>query len=285
MARFRLARPAQIDLANILATSAERWGADGRQRYAAVLADAMRHVADEPEGPLTKKRTELRSVSTASTSDRRAVLLTLRRSGDRFTFSTPVRRFVTPIELGSTGRTRIFHVHHKPLYAAIGEPDNRNRRRVTVDRTIERLMILDGVLADRSVTWLGSEREKRRYFKQHLGDHLRNDEYPRLVFGKTPSDRALLPGQGPHRLRRRSPPTRVHVCRTQSFTDGLPCVHPAASRVAQRVGLLDHSSLVPEAAGKVDRGVQARRLRARSLFELRAGLQTNNTKSRGGGSS
>jgi hypothetical protein len=31
-----------------------------------------------------------------------------------------IRRFVTPIELGSTGRTRIFHVHHKPLYAAIG---------------------------------------------------------------------------------------------------------------------------------------------------------------------
>ena len=42
-----------------------------------------------------------------------------------------MRRFVTPIELGSTGRTRIFHVHHKPLYAATGEPDNRNRRRVT----------------------------------------------------------------------------------------------------------------------------------------------------------
>ena len=98
-----------------------------------------------------------------------------------------VRRLVTSIELGSTGRTRIFHVHHKPLYTAIGEPDNRNRRRVTTDRVIERLMILDGVLADRSVTWLGSEREKRRYFKQRLGDHLRDDEYPRLVFGKTPN--------------------------------------------------------------------------------------------------
>jgi hypothetical protein len=48
-------------------------------------------------------------------------------------------------------------------------------------------MILDGVLADRSVTWLGSEREKRRYFKQYLGDHLRDDEYPRLVFGKRPN--------------------------------------------------------------------------------------------------
>jgi hypothetical protein len=97
------------------------------------------------------------------------------------------RKFVTPIELGSTGRTRIFHVHHKPLYAAIGEPDNRNRRRVTIDRAIERLMILDGVLADRSVTWLGSEREKRCYFKQRIDDHLRDDEYPRLVFGKTPN--------------------------------------------------------------------------------------------------
>ena len=41
------------------------------------------------------------------------------------------RKFVTPIELGSTGRTRIIHVHHKPLYGVIGEPDNRNRRRVT----------------------------------------------------------------------------------------------------------------------------------------------------------
>lgn len=94
------------------------------------------------------------------------------------------RRLVTAIEVGSTGRTRIFHVHHKPLYAAIGEPDNRNRRRVAIDRLIERLMVLDAVLADRSVTWLGSEREKRCYFKQCLGVHLRDDEYPRLVFGK-----------------------------------------------------------------------------------------------------
>jgi hypothetical protein len=97
-----------------------------------------------------------------------------------------VRRFATPIELGTTGRTRIIHVHYKPLYAAIGEPDNRNRRRVTIDRTIHRLMILDAVLADRSVNWLGSERDKRCYFKERLGDNLRDNEYPRLVFGKPP---------------------------------------------------------------------------------------------------
>jgi hypothetical protein len=88
---------------------------------------------------------------------------------DDFIEKLRIRRFVTPIELGSTGRTKIFHVHHKPLYAAIGEPDNRNRRRVTIDRMLERLMVLDGVLVDRSVIWLGSERDKRRYFKQRLG--------------------------------------------------------------------------------------------------------------------
>lgn len=38
-----------------------------------------------------------------------------------------VRRFAKSIELGTTGRMRIFHVHYKPLYAAIGEPENRSR--------------------------------------------------------------------------------------------------------------------------------------------------------------
>jgi hypothetical protein len=97
-----------------------------------------------------------------------------------------VRRLARSIELGTTGRTRIFHVHYKPLYAAIGEPDNRNRRRVTIDRTIQRLMILDAVLADWSVKWLGSERQKRRHFTERLGDELRDNEYPRLVFAKPP---------------------------------------------------------------------------------------------------
>ena len=59
MARFRIAQPAQSDLTNILATSAERWGTDGRRRYALLLAAAMRTVAANPEGPLTQPRNEL----------------------------------------------------------------------------------------------------------------------------------------------------------------------------------------------------------------------------------
>ena len=59
MARFRLSRPAQADLAHILATSAERWGIEARRRYAAILTAAMRKVADDPQGPMTRDRGEL----------------------------------------------------------------------------------------------------------------------------------------------------------------------------------------------------------------------------------
>jgi toxin ParE1/3/4 len=55
MARFRLSLLARADLAQILATSAERWGIEGRRRYAA----GMRKVAAEPEGPTTRERVEL----------------------------------------------------------------------------------------------------------------------------------------------------------------------------------------------------------------------------------
>jgi toxin ParE1/3/4 len=59
MARYRLSRLAEADLAHILATSEKRWGADGRRRYAAILASAMRKVAAKPRGPTTHERADL----------------------------------------------------------------------------------------------------------------------------------------------------------------------------------------------------------------------------------
>jgi toxin ParE1/3/4 len=59
MASFRLSLLARADLAQILATSAERWGIEGRRRYAAVLAAAMRQVAAGPDGPTTRDRGDL----------------------------------------------------------------------------------------------------------------------------------------------------------------------------------------------------------------------------------
>jgi toxin ParE1/3/4 len=59
MARFRLSLLARADLARILALSAERWGTEGKGRYAAVLAAGMRKIAAEPDGPTTRDRAEL----------------------------------------------------------------------------------------------------------------------------------------------------------------------------------------------------------------------------------
>jgi toxin ParE1/3/4 len=59
MARFLISRLAREDLSSVLAISAERWGNEGRHRYAALIAAAIRKVAAEPEGPLVRSRDEL----------------------------------------------------------------------------------------------------------------------------------------------------------------------------------------------------------------------------------
>jgi hypothetical protein len=62
------------------------------------------------------------------------------------------RGYARPIQVGSLHRGRLFHVCHKPLYAAIGQADNRHRKSMPIGRMVERLMVLDAVLADRSFT-------------------------------------------------------------------------------------------------------------------------------------
>jgi hypothetical protein len=55
---------------------------------------------------------------------------------------------------------RIYHVQYKPWYRLLGEPDHRHRKAMSVGRAVERLMVLDGVLAEPAVTWLGLVRDK-----------------------------------------------------------------------------------------------------------------------------
>ena len=59
MARFRLSRIAEADLAQILAVSEDRWGTEGSRRYAVHIAAAMRKVAADPQGPATRDRASL----------------------------------------------------------------------------------------------------------------------------------------------------------------------------------------------------------------------------------
>ena len=78
------------------------------------------------------------------------------------------------------GVARIYHVHHKGLYRAIGEPDNRHRRRLVISRATDRLMILDAVLRTPETAWLGSEREKVTGCVHMLGVALA--DLPQLTF-------------------------------------------------------------------------------------------------------
>jgi hypothetical protein len=89
------------------------------------------------------------------------------------------RGFATAYPCWQRGRL-IYHVHHKGLYAAIGETDNRHRRQAIVTRAAERLMILDAVLSRPDVEWLATEREKVAYFTQQRG--LTVGELPTLQF-------------------------------------------------------------------------------------------------------
>jgi hypothetical protein len=60
-------------------------------------------------------------------------------------------------------RARLYHVHHKPLYHVIGESNSQWRRPVPARRAVERLMLLDAVLASPDLDWLTTLSEKRTY--------------------------------------------------------------------------------------------------------------------------
>lgn len=55
---------------------------------------------------------------------------------------------------------RVYHLQYKPWYRLLGEPDHPHRRAMSLGRAIERLMVLDAVLAEPHVTWLGLSRDK-----------------------------------------------------------------------------------------------------------------------------
>jgi hypothetical protein len=60
-------------------------------------------------------------------------------------------------------RARLYHLHHKPLYHAIGEATSTYRRRVSPRLAVERLMMLDAVLPMSNLDWLTTASEKAAY--------------------------------------------------------------------------------------------------------------------------
>jgi hypothetical protein len=57
-------------------------------------------------------------------------------------------------------RARIYHVNERALYAVVGEADSRLRKHVTLNHAIQRLMVLDAIVEDPDLVWLGTADEK-----------------------------------------------------------------------------------------------------------------------------
>ena len=64
----------------------------------------------------------------------------------------------TELELAGIGR--FVHIHAKQVYRALGEPENRNRRKPAREKAIERLLCLDYVLDHPGEAWLPTESAK-----------------------------------------------------------------------------------------------------------------------------
>lgn len=83
-------------------------------------------------------------------------------------FGHTTRRFFIKLErLGwvstydcARKRARIYHVRHRELYEAIGDPESRLRRPPTVPRALERIMLLDVILQEPDLVWLATPEEK-----------------------------------------------------------------------------------------------------------------------------
>ena len=97
---------------------------------------------------------------------------------------------------GKLHRGRMFHVHYKPLWAAVGEPDNRwKARRSGPDDRARDAPRCGARRADLHLAW--SARDKRRYFIRHLESRLDAREYPHLTFGDGPEKTVQFPDKLP----------------------------------------------------------------------------------------
>ncbi len=96
------------------------------------------------------------------------------------------RRFATAYACRHN-RGRVYHVHHKALYRAIGETDSRHRRPLSPDRIIQGLATLDAVLATPTVEYLATVDKTAR--RLSIEGHLFKDKHP---VGVDPNGRVVL---------------------------------------------------------------------------------------------
>ena len=140
----------------------------------------------------------------------------------------------------------IFHVHHKALYAAIGEPDSRFRKPTPLPAAVERLMVLDAVLQRPDVHVARHGAREGRALHPTLGTAFRREDLPHLVFGQPPCTTiALLLRQAAHRCGRRRRRAPVPLPGHAREPARLSCVPAPSRRAASRPPLV--APLAPRA--------------------------------------
>jgi hypothetical protein len=92
----------------------------------------------------------------------------------RFLAHAVAREHVRVLPYGRQGH--VFHLYARPLYAAIGEEDNRNRRTAEWDAVIRKLMTVDFVLAHATARFCATEAEKVALLRERL---ITADVWPR----------------------------------------------------------------------------------------------------------
>lgn len=84
--------------------------------------------------------------------------------------------------------TQVFHLHSRPFYNIIGQPDNRHRRKRAPGAIQLKMMALDFALRHRRFRFLPTEQEKLEYFQKQLGipsNHLPAKVYSSMKCGST----------------------------------------------------------------------------------------------------
>jgi hypothetical protein len=182
-------------------------------------------------------------------------------------------------------RGRVYHVRHRAIYEAIGEPDSRLRRPPGVPRALERLMLLDAILENFESIWMSSSAEKVEYLSSR-GSSPRRRSTSGHSTGRS-ATAPILPRSPPYwrpsiwprrpRLRPRRPAAR-RVPR-------LPPTSRATTRAASRLDDPNRSSgaFGVRGAGPAEGRVGAARVAAprpnpdRAALVLRALLQPSDT--------
>jgi hypothetical protein len=161
-----------------------RGGADDRDR-SLDPRDVFMNDLDLPRGP-----SENTSASTTTVARQSGVCVMRQYAAFAgIVFGQKTRKFFAKLEhLGyvstydcAHNRARIYHVRHRELYEAIGEPESRLRRPPAVPRALERLMVLDAILVSPDIVWLSTSQEK----VEHLTTLTRIplDDLPHLASG------------------------------------------------------------------------------------------------------